>query len=129
MKIYLTFIILALLSMVPYAGIGQLVSVSGYVKSGFSGTVLENATIYESVSGIGTITNKEGYYRLLLQKGEQNLKISSVGMQPFTVRFTLQSDTIISPDLLPADLQGNRVVEAGKEKKDTSVIKSTEKKR
>jgi hypothetical protein len=129
MKIYLTFIILALLSMVPFAGIGQLVSVSGYVKNGFSGTVLENATVYESISGIGTISNKDGYYRLLLQKGEQNLKISSAGMQPFIVRFTLQSDTIISPDLLPADLQGNRVVEAGKEKKDTSGVKTTGKKR
>ena len=78
-----------------------MVSVSGYVKNQNTGEVRKNATIYESISGIGTITNNEGYYRLLLNQGERKLEFSSPGFSSVTSVFNMKADTTITVELIP----------------------------
>jgi hypothetical protein len=102
---------------------GQLLSVSGYVKNQLTGQVIENAAIYESISGIGTITNGDGYYRLLLNRGKQNLKISGLGYKSFSAAFTMTSDTIISIELKPENMPSGKIVAGNSQSKD-SVDKS-----
>lgn len=103
----------------PNAAQAQLLSLSGYVKNFITGEPIENAAIYEASSGIGTITNSDGYYKLLLQKGEQNLKITSAGNESFKTSFTMLADTIVSVELKPLDFFENRNVAENKLKKDS----------
>ncbi|HDR51342.1 MAG TPA: carboxypeptidase-like regulatory domain-containing protein [Mariniphaga anaerophila] len=99
MKTFIHFFLFCAVFILPQPGQAQLLSVSGYVKDYLTGQAVENATIYETVSGIGTITNADGYYRLLLNRGQQDLKISSARFEKFTCSFQLSSDTIISVNL------------------------------
>ncbi len=103
----------------PQAAEAQLLSLSGYVKNFITGEPVENAAIYEADSGIGTITNKDGYYKLLLQKGEQKLKISSTGSESYNATFVMVSDTIISVELKPLNFSENSVVAGNKVVKDS----------
>jgi hypothetical protein len=103
----------------PLATEAQLLSLSGYVKNFMSGEPIENAAIYEASSGIGTITNSDGYYKLLLQKGEQKLKITSAGSLSYNSTFYMVSDTIISVELKPQNFSENTVVAGNKLKKDS----------
>lgn len=125
MKTLVTFFLFGVVFMLPRFGQAQLLSVSGNVKNYFTGQVVENATVYETVSGIGTITNSDGYYRLLLNHGQQHLKISSTGYETFTSAFELASDTIISVDMKPENSTKNKFMAGNKMKKDS--IESTEK--
>jgi hypothetical protein len=86
---------------IPFAGKAQMVSVSGYVKNHATGEARKNVTIYESNSGIGTITNNEGYYRLLLNPGELKLEFSSPGFSNITSAFIMKRDTTVTVELLP----------------------------
>ena len=101
MKTVLNFVILLGIFIVPEYGQAQLLTVSGYVKNFVSDKVLENVSVYENESGIGTISNNEGYYKLLLKPGKQYLKISSHGFENFTAKFDLKGDTIITVRLKP----------------------------
>src|SRR5690606_29090468 len=98
----------------------QLLSLSGYVKNFITGEPIENAAIYEATSGIGTITNSDGYYKLLLQKGEQKLKITSAGSESYNSTFIMASDTIVSVELKPQNVSENSVVAGNKLKKDSA---------
>ncbi len=102
MKTILNFLILLGILVVPEHGQAQLLSVSGYVKNFVSDQVLESVSVYENESGIGTISNNEGYYKLLLKPGKQHLKISSHGFEHFSTKFELKSDTIITVRLKPS---------------------------
>lgn len=101
MKTFIRFFLFCAVFILPQPGQAQLLSVSGYVKDYLTGQAVENATIYETGSGIGTISNTEGYYRLLLNRGQQNLKISSARFEQFSCSFQLSSDTIVSVTLKP----------------------------
>lgn len=120
MKIFIQIIFLGIVFIFPKPAQGQLLSVSGQVKNFISGQVVANATVYESVSGIGTITNSEGYYRLLLNRGQQNLRISSNGYEIYNSSFTLVADTIISVELKPQNLTDTKIVAGNKIKKDST---------
>lgn len=113
------FILLLTVFVLPQTIQAQLLSVSGYVKNHFTGQAIENAAIYESISGIGTITNKEGYYRLLLNGGKQNLKISGFGFESVATGFMLTSDTIISVDLMPLNLSSSKVAAGNRHQTDS----------
>ncbi len=120
MKTFIQIIFLGFVFIFPQPAQAQLLSVSGYVKNFISGQAIENATVYESVSGIGTITNSEGYYRLLLNKGQQNLRISSTGYEIYNSSFTMVSDTIVSVELKPRNLTDTKIVAGNKLKKDST---------
>ncbi|WP_372949906.1 carboxypeptidase-like regulatory domain-containing protein [Mariniphaga sp.] len=119
MKTMIRLFFLGIVFIFPQAAEAQLLSLSGYVKNFITGEPVENAAIYEADSGIGTITNKDGYYKLLLQKGEQRLKISSTGSESYNATFVMVSDTIISVELKPLNFSGNSVVAGNKVVKDS----------
>ena len=56
----------------------QAFVLEGHVKS-MDNSKLIGATIYDEVSGKGTITNDQGYYNIGLQKGKHKIAISYVG--------------------------------------------------
>jgi hypothetical protein len=101
MKTILNYFLFLGIILIPEFGHAQLLSVSGYVKNFVSDNAIENATVYENKSGIGTITNNEGFYKLLLKPGNQHLTISNPGFESFTWKFVLSSDTIITISMKP----------------------------
>ncbi len=104
MKVQLTILLISLCFLIPFHSKAQFNSISGFVKNVSTGEVKKHATVFESVSGIGTITNSDGYYRLLLTTGQQKLEISSPGFNKYTSSFYLRTDTIISVELIPLEL-------------------------
>ena len=101
MKTILITHFIILLFVIPNFGWAQLISVSGYVNDS-SGKALKNVSIFEANSGIGTITNQNGFYKLTLDKGELNLKISDNGYQPLQKQLELKGDTTLMVKLQPA---------------------------
>ncbi|NCB08132.1 MAG: hypothetical protein EOM73_08220 [Bacteroidia bacterium] len=79
----------------------QMITVSGYVTHQLDGTALENVTIFDSVSGIGTISDKNGYYKLMLSPGKLNLIFSEQGFNKLTQQFISVSDTTLEIILVP----------------------------
>ncbi len=82
----------------------QMVSVSGYVKNQLTGEAIRDVSVFESISGVGTITNKDGFYRLLLNPEQQKLEISSPDFNLYESTFKLVTDTIIVVELTPCNL-------------------------
>ena len=101
MKTILIIPITILFFILPNFCWAQFISVSGYVNDGRSGNVLKNVSIFETNSGIGTITNQNGFYKLLLEKGSISLKISNDGFQNFSTTMDLNSDTTLLVKLQP----------------------------
>jgi len=120
MKILIPFMLFFTAFVLPQSVAGQLMSVSGYVNNQLSGQAMESAAVYESISGIGTITNQEGYYRLLLNRGNQHLKVSSFGYDTVSLKFTMTADTIISFDLKPVNESADKIVAKNRHHKDSA---------
>jgi hypothetical protein len=115
-QVILFFLFISFLS--PIAGNAQMVSVSGFVKNQATGEVKKNVTIFESNSGIGTITNNEGYYRLLLNPKELKLEFSSPGFSSMTSEFKMKSDTTITVELVPLVPPSDKTGEDNEQHKD-----------
>lgn len=86
----------------------QLVTVSGKVTNSKSGEALENVTVFELSSNIGTITNENGFFKLALIKGAQEIKISDDGFIEYSQQFVLKSDTTLMVKLVPQNQHKNR---------------------
>ncbi len=86
---------------IPDFGLAQLVTVTGHVKSSINGKAIKNVNVFESNSGIGTITNKDGYYKLILDMGQLNLNITEAGFMSVTKKMELSSDTTLIIELQP----------------------------
>lgn len=87
--------------MIPNFAWAQLVTVSGYVNNGTNGKAMKNVSIFEANSGIGTITNKYGFYKLVLKEGDFNFSVTSSGFKPFVQKLELKSDTVFVVKLQP----------------------------
>lgn len=79
----------------------QNVTISGFVFNQNTGEVVESASIFESIEGIGTISNTEGFYKLFLKPGDMKLKISNPGFETFSKIFELKKDTTLTIWLKP----------------------------
>ena len=90
---FITILILFLLSFSTIAQ--QKRTISGYVSDAQTGERLYAASVYEQNSGIGTISNRFGFFSLTLKDGLANLKISFVGYQPQTKIISLSADTLL----------------------------------
>lgn len=121
MKTMFRLFLLGVVFIFPRAAEAQLLTVSGVVKNYISGQPIENATIYEAISGIGTITNSDGSYKLLLQRGDRSLKISSPGLADFTTVFSMAKDTVISVHLKPQNFSEKNVVAGNKSERDSAI--------
>lgn len=113
MKTILNTFCVLLFLFIPGIGQAQLLSVSGYVKDYVTDKALENASVYETVSGIGTISNNKGYYKLLLKPGKHHLVISSAGFERFSKDIVLPDDTTITVRLKPENFQQSGLVAGG----------------
>lgn len=101
MKTVLTSHLLAIVMLMPFIGFSQLVTVSGKITDSKSGDALENVSIFEINSNIGTISNNQGFYKLFLNQGEFQIKISYEGYNEYTQSLTVKNDTIITVQLIP----------------------------
>lgn len=101
MKTILTTGISLLLYLLPAVSWAQFVTVSGYINNNSTGKALENVSIFEANSGIGTITNKNGFYRLVLSDSQINLKITNDGFNPIVKEMKIVSDTTCVFNLEP----------------------------
>ncbi len=73
----------------PLAGWGQNATVSGTVTDARTGETLIGATVLDTRSGKGAVTNVYGHYSLTLKRDSVNLKVSFVGYEPQTYRLKL----------------------------------------
>ena len=97
-----------LLFVIPGMSWGQVVAVTGYVNNASNGKALENVSIFDKNSGIGTITNQNGFYKLILQEGEVKLSVSNDGYKSAVHSVNANSDTTLVIALQPKISVKNR---------------------
>lgn len=78
-----------------FTGKAQLVTISGKVTNSKSGEALENVSVFDQSSNIGTITNKNGFFKLALTKGPLEIKISDDGFKDYSRYIVLKNDTTL----------------------------------
>lgn len=105
----------------PFIVNGQSIIVSGYVINEKNGDHLESVSIYESGTKIGTITDKNGFYKLMLPVGELKLSAKINGYQGFLNKMTIKNDTVFSIRLKPV----NEKESVSKEDEKVQAIKDT----
>ena len=76
MKTVLTTHLFLIIMFLPMYGKTQLVTISGNVTNSLSGKALNNVSIFESSSNIGTISNENGFFKLVLSQGTLEIKIT-----------------------------------------------------
>ncbi|HKI89450.1 MAG TPA: carboxypeptidase-like regulatory domain-containing protein [Draconibacterium sp.] len=108
MKTTISFSLFILICVLPDLTHAQLVTISGYVTHAFTGSAIENASVFEKHSEIGTISNKEGFFRLMLHPGHQNLSFSEDGYKTLSENIVLKCDTTIIVQLKPELSAKNR---------------------
>jgi len=89
------------LCLLPDLSWAQLYSITGYIQDSCSGKALENVSIFEENSGIGTITNQKGFYRLVLHSRNADLTISYHGFKDCSKVFKMHTDTTLMVKLEP----------------------------
>jgi|GEM_PF-1271863 hypothetical protein len=103
MKLFLFFFFCAL----NLSALAQEARISGYVYNTDTGQRLHGAHVYwQSAPTMGTATNEDGVFLLLVNKDCNNLIISHLGHQ--TARFTINDETKLSVGLpvIPFELAG-----------------------
>lgn len=85
----------------PVFGNDQFVLVTGNIINEKTGNALENVSILESNTGIGTITNVNGFFSLILNKGNAEIIVSREGFKDFSKKMVLKADTALTVSLLP----------------------------
>ncbi len=101
MKTIFTLSFISLLGFIPVLGEAQFITISGYITNFLTGVPIENATIFEKSSGIGTISDNDGFYQLTLEPGQKNIIFANNGFEPNTQEFTVSSDTTLIVQLKP----------------------------
>jgi hypothetical protein len=99
------FIVLCCLLLVLFfnsATYGQNINICGFVIDKTTKEPLIGATVYYSENQQGTVTDNNGFFCMsVLNTKKVEFQFSFVGFQSFIHQFTLQSDTLISIELIP----------------------------
>lgn len=95
--IYLLFLIFVL----PLVSNGQLAVIRGTITSEKYKTALEYVNVLDTLTGIGTITNARGEFRLMLHPGNAELMVSLDEFHPVARKIELRADTVINFQLVP----------------------------
>jgi hypothetical protein len=74
---------------------GQLVSLDGIIVDAKTGELLKEVSVFDNVSGIGTISDQDGYFKLLLGAGDIRLTLSEDGYKSLLKEFSLNNDTVL----------------------------------
>ncbi|HET7734063.1 MAG TPA: TonB-dependent receptor, partial [Paludibacter sp.] len=79
-------------------GIGkaQNYTISGYITDDKSGETFISASVYDSNTKKGTVSNTYGFYSLTIPKGKVAMIYSYVGHAPQELNFNLNKDTVIN---------------------------------
>ncbi|WP_321376112.1 carboxypeptidase-like regulatory domain-containing protein [uncultured Draconibacterium sp.] len=117
-----------LLFIIPGMSWAQVIAISGYVNDGSSGKALENVSVFEKNSNIGTITNQNGFYKLILQQGEADLSITNGGFKSVQHHVKAISDTTLVVSLQPVINGKNRQKKDDQVHADLKVEKKSSKK-
>ncbi len=88
--------ILFLLILVSPTSYGQLLVVNGYILNSTSGEKMKNVSVFEKNTKIGTISNEEGYFQLVLPSGDIDITFTDNSFFPQETQLELVSDTIIN---------------------------------
>jgi hypothetical protein len=104
----------------PIPGSAQFVLVTGSIINGKTGNTIGNVNVFESNSGIGTITNLNGFFSLMLKPGNAEIVISNEGYNDLSQKMVLKKDTNLIVSLLPVSNFKSKA-------KDTEHHKTTEK--
>lgn len=101
MKTIFTFTFLFLFGFLPITGQAQYITISGYITDFLTGNTIKNATVFEKSSGIGTISDRDGFYKLTLKPGQMNITFANNGFESFSRQFTVSADTVLMIQLKP----------------------------
>lgn len=74
----------------------QHITISGFVTDASAEETMIGATLYDRISGIGTVTNAYGHFSLTLPAGEAYISVSYVGYASHEQRFVLSADTVLN---------------------------------
>lgn len=99
----------AIVLSISTANAQERATISGYINDAQSKETILGATILNSGTTQGTITNEFGFYSITLPKGNVSLSYSFVGYTPQRKDFRLNKDTVINI-LLSGDNQLDEVV-------------------
>ncbi len=103
MKTILTLSFLIIVGFMPVTGDAQYVTISGYVTNFLTGTTIENVAVFDKNSGVGTISDKEGFYKLILKPGQMNITFSDDGFDSNSQNFFTSADTTVLIQLKPSN--------------------------
>lgn len=95
------FYFLMIVMVLPLFSEAQLIVVTGNIINERTGSAIENVSIFESFSGIGTITNVSGFFSLMLKPGNTEFVITHAGFKDLSKKMILQSDTTLTISLKP----------------------------
>lgn len=101
MKTMVSYHLFLLCMLLPVFGNDQLVLVTGNIIDEKTQNALQNVSILESNSGIGTITNINGFFSLMLNKGNAEIVVSHDGFKDFSKKLVLKADTALTVSLVP----------------------------
>lgn len=109
MKILLLFVV-TLLCLSIYA---QSYTISGYISDEETGEKLIGATVYDSNSQQGTVSNEYGFYSFTLAQDSVQLVYSYIGYTTFKRSLNLQADEVLHIKLSPSVELETVVIESG----------------
>lgn len=89
----------------------RLYTISGFVRDSASYESLISATVVESESGKGAVSNNYGFYSITLPPGKVTLSSSYVGYEAHAVTLVLTCDTLIDLPLKAVESLGEVVVQ------------------
>jgi outer membrane cobalamin receptor len=91
----------------------QNITVSGHITDRNSGETLINASVFNTITGKGSVSNVYGFYSLTIPKGEVKLRYSYVGFAPENLNLILKKDTVINIKLNTSTELGEITVFSG----------------
>jgi hypothetical protein len=101
MKTFSPYYLFFLFVVIALTGNAQLIVVTGNVINEKTGSGLENVSVLESFSGIGTITNVSGFFSLMLKPGNAEFVITHSGYKDLSKKIVLHTDTTLTLLLVP----------------------------
>ena len=104
--------IVVLLTLFPLIVDAKNPTISGYVTDVQTGERLIGATVVDTRTGVGTVTNVNGFYSLTLRSDSVRLQAGYVGYTPAAVpAFLLHADTLVELSLASTNVLAEVVVE------------------
>ncbi len=123
MKTYFYLLLVLILVYSPLMTNAQRFSVSGKVTDELTHMPVAQVNVVDVRSSIGTITNEDGSFFLMLNKGPVEMQFGGISHQPVKVSFELRQDTIIETRLtLSVEERARRLKKEGLKTAPVSVV-------